>query len=129
MTLLRSLLPATTMLLVLALLPSDAMAQALTLDLGGDDVGSSTGRILQIVALITILSLAPAILMMVTSFTRIVVVLSFLRSALGVQQTPPNSVLVSLALFLTLFIMMKSPKKVHRVLIYTLRFSHNFICF
>lgn len=113
MTLLRRLLPASTILLVLTLLPSDTMAQALTLDLGGDDVGSSTGRILQIVALITILSLAPAILMMVTSFTRIVVVLSFLRSAMGIQQTPPNTVLVSLALFLTAFIMMPTMEAVY----------------
>ncbi|WP_282607983.1 flagellar type III secretion system pore protein FliP [Pelagibius sp. Alg239-R121] len=88
-------------------------AQALTLDLGGDIVGSGTGRILQIVALITILSLAPAILMMVTSFTRIVVVLSFLRSAMGIQQTPPNTVLVSLALFLTAFIMMPTMEAIY----------------
>jgi flagellar biosynthetic protein FliP len=55
--------------------------------------------------LLTVLSLAPGILVMVTSFTRIVVVLSFMRSALGIQQTPPNAVLVSLALFLTAYIM------------------------
>ncbi|MDO7788377.1 flagellar type III secretion system pore protein FliP [Desulforamulus aquiferis] len=54
---------------------------------------------------LTLLSLVPAFLMMLTSFTRIVVVLSFLRSALGTQQTPPNQVLIGLALFLTLFIM------------------------
>jgi flagellar biosynthesis protein FliP len=53
----------------------------------------------------SVLSLAPSILVMVTSFTRIVVVLSFLRSAIGLQQTPPNSVLISLALFLTAFVM------------------------
>lgn len=110
---LRSLPFAAATPLAIALLPSDVMAQALTLDLGGDDVGSSTGRILQIVALITILSLAPAILMMVTSFTRIVVVLSFLRSAMGIQQTPPNTVLVSLALFLTAFIMMPTMEAVY----------------
>ena len=57
-------------------------------------------------ALITVLSLAPSILVMLTSFTRIMVVLSFLRTALGTQQTPPNQVLVSLALFLTVFVMM-----------------------
>jgi flagellar biosynthesis protein FliP len=56
-------------------------------------------------ALLTVLSLAPSILVMVTSFTRIVVVLSFLRTALGIQQTPPNQVLISLALFLTFFVM------------------------
>ncbi len=54
---------------------------------------------------LTLLSLVPAFLMMLTSFTRIVVVLSFLRSALGTQQTPPNQVLIGLALFLTIFIM------------------------
>src|SRR5262249_38045070 len=80
-----------------------AHAQSLTLDLG--DEASSTGRIVQLLALLTVLSLAPGILVMVTSFTRIVVVLSFLRSAIGIQQTPPNIVIVSLALFLSAFIM------------------------
>ena len=80
-----------------------ALAQTVSIDLGGG--GSSTGRIVQLVVLVTVLSLAPAILVMVTSFTRIVVVLSFLRSALGTQQAPPNMVLVSLALFLTGFVM------------------------
>jgi len=91
--------------MALALLGAPAEAQTLSLDLGGGGEGETTSVIIQIVALITILSLAPSILVMVTSFTRIVVVLSFLRSALGIQQTPPNSVLISLALFLTFFIM------------------------
>lgn len=82
----------------------NALAQELTLDLG--EGGSSTGRIIQLVALLTVLSLAPSIMVMATSFTRIIIVLSLLRSALGVQQTPPNPVLISLALFLTAFIMM-----------------------
>ncbi|KAA0258415.1 flagellar type III secretion system pore protein FliP [Deferribacter autotrophicus] len=60
---------------------------------------------LQIIFLLTILTLAPAILLMVTSFTRIIIVFSFLRSALGTQQSPPNQVLIGLALFLTFFIM------------------------
>ncbi|MBI5017375.1 MAG: flagellar type III secretion system pore protein FliP [Deltaproteobacteria bacterium] len=60
---------------------------------------------LQIVFLLTVLTLAPAILLLLTSFTRIVVVLSFLRNALGTQAMPPNQVLVGLALFLTFFIM------------------------
>jgi flagellar biosynthesis protein FliP len=81
-----------------------ALAQSVTVDLGGDG-GSATGRIIQMLALLTVLSLAPAILVTVTSFTRIIVVLSFLRNALGVQQTPPNIVLISLALFLTGFVM------------------------
>ena len=66
---------------------------------------SSTSRILQLLALTTVLSIAPSILMMTTSFTRIVVVLSFLRQALGTQQSPPNMVMVSLAMFLTAFVM------------------------
>jgi flagellar biosynthesis protein FliP len=89
------------------LIPADAFAQSLTIDMGGAQGGdgSVATRVVQTVALLTILSLAPAILMMMTSFTRIVVVLSFLRTALGTQQTPPNTVLISLAMFLTLFIM------------------------
>ena len=67
--------------------------------------GMFTDRVMQIVALITILSIAPSILIMMTSFVRIVVVLSLLRTALGIQQSPPNSVIVSLALFLTFFVM------------------------
>jgi len=82
----------------------EAQAQSLSLDFGGDEA-STTARIVQIVALLTVLSLAPSILIMVTSFTRIVVVLSFLRSAIGAQQAPPNMVMISLALFLTAFVM------------------------
>lgn len=93
------------------LLPyGDALAQSLNIDLGKEG-GSATARMIQLILLITIISLAPAILVMVTSFTRIIVVLSFLRSALGVQQTPPNQVLISLALFLTLFIMQPTFEK------------------
>lgn len=84
---------------------SPAFAQTMTLDLGGEENGTVAGRIVQMVALLTILSLAPSILVMMTSFTRIVVVLSFLRTAMGIQQTPPNTVMISLALFLTFFIM------------------------
>ena len=80
-----------------------ALAQNISLDFG--DGGSATGKIVQIVVLMAILSLAPSILIMVTSFVRIVIVLSFLRTAMGAQQTPPNAVLVSLALFMTFFIM------------------------
>lgn len=66
---------------------------------------SVTSRVIQLFLIITVLGLAPSILIMVTSFTRIVIVLSFVRNALGLQQSPPNQVLVSLAMFLTLFIM------------------------
>ncbi|WP_293329378.1 flagellar type III secretion system pore protein FliP [Parvibaculum sp.] len=78
-------------------------ADPITVNLGGD-LGL-TDHIVQIVALVTILSLAPSILIMVTSFVRIVVVLSLMRTALGMQQSPPNAVLISLSLFLTAFIM------------------------
>ena len=90
-------------LLAIAALATPALAQSLNLDLG-QGPGTST-RLIQIVMLVTVLSLAPSILVMVTCFTRVVVVLSFLRTALGTQQTPPNVVLISLALFLTMFIM------------------------
>ncbi|MGQ0527235.1 MAG: flagellar type III secretion system pore protein FliP [Alphaproteobacteria bacterium] len=82
-----------------------AIAQSLSLDLGAEGESTVTGRVIQLVALLTVLSLAPSILIMMTSFTRIVVVLSFLRTAIGIQQTPPNTVMISLALFLTFFIM------------------------
>jgi flagellar biosynthetic protein FliP len=82
-----------------------ALAQSVTLDLGQAQGGAATGRLLQLVILMTVITLAPSILVMTTSFMRIIIVLSFLRSALGLQQTPPNQVLVSLALFLTAFIM------------------------
>lgn len=80
-----------------------ASAQELSLDLGEDFALS--GQIVQILLLMTVLSLAPAILVVVTSFTRIIIVFSLLRSAMGTQQTPPNVVLISLALFMTAFIM------------------------
>ncbi len=92
-------------LLLLGLTTNPAWAQALSIDLGGGEGGTVTGRVVQLVALLTVLSLAPSILIMMTSFTRIIVVLSFLRTAIGVQQTPPNTVMVSLALFLTFFVM------------------------
>lgn len=66
---------------------------------------STTGRVMQIFMLITVLGLAPSILIMVTSFVRISIVLSIARTAIGLQQTPPNQVMVSLALFLTFFVM------------------------
>ena len=84
--------------------PEAVLSQSLTLDIG-EPGGSTTARIIQLVALIAVLSLAPGLLVTITSFTRIVVVLSLLRTALGTQQSPPNVVLISLALFLSSFIM------------------------
>jgi flagellar biosynthesis protein FliP len=92
---------------------SPAAAQSLSLDLGQG--GGVTERALQLIALLTILGLAPSILIMVTSFTRIVVVLSLLRSAIGAQTAPPNTVIVGLALFLTAFVMTPTFKEAYRV--------------
>ena len=101
----RHLIVAGVALIALAsaLVGSGALAQSFNLDLGA--TGSLTGRIMQLFLLITLISVAPGILVMVTSFTRIIVVLSLLRSALGVPQSPPNMVMVALALFLTAFVM------------------------
>ena len=88
-----------------------AAAQSFNLDLGDSGV-TATGRIIQMIALITVISLAPSILVMVTSFTRIIIVLSLLRTALGTAQSPPNQVMVALALFLTIFIMMPTFERV-----------------
>jgi flagellar biosynthesis protein FliP len=107
------------------LLPSDCRVRLVTVAVGvagflaaasvpaaAQDVsinfGQGTGlteRVIQLIALLTVLSLAPSILVMMTSFTRIVVVLSLLRTALGTATAPPNAVIVSLALFLTAFVM------------------------
>jgi len=80
-----------------------AAAQDISINFGNGT--GLTERVIQLVALLTVLSLAPAILVMVTSFTRIVVVLSLLRTAIGLQTAPPNAVVISLALFLTAFVM------------------------
>lgn len=76
---------------------------SLTMDTGNDE-GALSGT-LQMLLVITVISLAPSILVMMTSFTRIIVVLHFVRTALGLTSTPPNNVLIGLSLFLTLFIM------------------------
>ncbi len=84
------------------------------IEIGNKGTGESdlsTG--IQILLLLTALSLAPAFLLMLTSFTRIVVVLSFIRSALSIQQTPPNQVIIGLALFLTFFVMAPTWKTVN----------------
>jgi flagellar biosynthetic protein FliP len=81
------------------------VVNAQDLSIGFGDDTALTERAIQLIGLLTVLSLAPSILVMVTSFTRIVVVLSLLRTAIGLQTAPPNSVMISLALFLTFFIM------------------------
>ena len=87
----------------LVALAMPAAAQSISIDLGqGQGVAE---RAIQLIALVTILSLAPSILIMVTCFTRIIVVLSLLRTAIGAGTAPPNNVMVALAIFLTAFIM------------------------
>ncbi|TAK50330.1 MAG: flagellar biosynthesis protein FliP [Xanthobacteraceae bacterium] len=84
-------------------LADPAWAQDISINLGQG--GGVTERAVQLIALLTVLSLAPSILVMMTSFTRIVVVLSLLRTALGTATAPPNAVIIALALFLTGFVM------------------------
>jgi len=92
--------------LVLVVLPEMALAQIPDLNsLLPPGNGSTSGRIIQLMALITVLSVAPGLLIMVTSFTRFAVALSFLRAGLGLQTTPANLVLISLALFMTFYVM------------------------
>ncbi|EIZ78707.1 flagellar transport protein FliP [Novosphingobium sp. Rr 2-17] len=83
-------------------LPTAAFAQSTTINMGS---GSVSGRAITLVMMLTVLSLAPGILMTVTSFTRIVVSLSLLRTGIGAQGVPPNPVIISLALFLSFFVM------------------------
>jgi flagellar biosynthetic protein FliP len=93
---------------LLILLASIVGAQAQSFGLDGllpPSGASASGRIVQIVAMLTVLSVAPGLLMMVTSFSRFVIALSFLRSGLGLQSTPANLILISLALFMTFFVM------------------------
>jgi flagellar biosynthetic protein FliP len=92
--------------LIIAAAASPAFAQDISINLGqGGQNNGLTERVIQMIALLTVLSLAPSIIVMMTSFTRIVVVLSLLRTALGTGTAPPNAVIVSLALFLTAFVM------------------------
>jgi flagellar biosynthetic protein FliP len=94
-----------TVLLLLAGV-TGAAAQATGLDaLLPPGNASVSGRIVQIMAMLTVLSVAPGLLMMVTSFSRFVIALSFLRSGLGLQSTPANLILISLALFMTFYVM------------------------
>ncbi len=93
------------LLAVLFLLPGAAAAQSLSLDLGGGDATGVTARLVQLTVAIGVLSIAPSVLVLVTAFTRIVIVLSVLRTAIGAQGVPPNPVLIGIALFLTYFVM------------------------
>ncbi|MFW6230188.1 MAG: flagellar type III secretion system pore protein FliP [Halanaerobium sp.] len=97
-------------LLLVMLLPTSVMAQDdiipnINLEIGTEENSDNLVPSLQLLLLLTILSLAPAILIMVTSFTRIIIVLSMIRNALATRTMPPNQVLIGLAIFITIFIM------------------------
>lgn len=85
--------------------PAGALAQSFSLDLGAGGQAGTTSRLIQVAVALGVLSLAPSLLVMVTAFTRIVIVLSLLRSGIGAQGTPPNAVIIGLSLFLTFFVM------------------------
>src|SRR6201747_2581566 len=89
--------------------PAAAIAQAVNINLGTG--GGLTERVVQLIGLMTVLSLAPSIVIMTTAFVRIVVVLSLLRTAMGLQQAPPNAVIISLSIFLTAIVMQPTLQK------------------
>ena len=115
MTRLAAALP---LVLVLAR-PSLAQAQLtvpkITVEAGNGQSPQDATAAVQIMVVLTLLTLAPAILMMLTSFTRVVIVLSFLRQAIGVQQLPPNQVILGLSLFLTVFVMAPVGQQMNQV--------------
>ena len=99
----RAALVAVLTTLASLVVPAVALAQAVNINLGSG--AGLTDRVVQLIGLLTVLSLAPSIVIMTTSFVRIVVVLSLLRQAMGLQQSPPNAVIISLSLFLTAIVM------------------------
>ena len=109
------------MLIAAAALAAPAVAHAqiavpkISIEAGPASSPQQMSTALQIVAVLTILSVAPAILLMLTSFTRVIIVLSLLRQAIGVQQLPPNQVLIGLSLFLTVFIMAPVGEDIRKV--------------
>ncbi len=101
----RILLLTSIAMVLSAFLCYKAKAASINLDLNPDSTNGDTMGALQVLFLFTLLSIAPSLLIMMTSFTRVVIVLSLLRNAIGLTQTPPNQVIIGLALFLSLFIM------------------------
>jgi flagellar biosynthetic protein FliP len=109
---------AAALLVLVAVAMADAQTVALpklTLEATEARSPQEVSTAVQILVALTVLSVAPAILLMVTSFTRIVIVLSLLRQAIGIQQLPPNQVVIGLSLFLTIFVMAPVGQEMHRV--------------
>lgn len=105
----RLIITISILILFTILIPNKSFAQPelgdIGISFGSDDSPEATVSTVRLLILLTILTLAPSFLILTTSFTRIAVVLSFLRNALGTQQAPPNQLLIGLALFLTFFLM------------------------
>jgi flagellar biosynthetic protein FliP len=99
--------------LALAAMAIPQTVPSVSLQIGPQKGSGDVATTLQILALLTVLSLAPAILMLTTAFTRIVIIFSFLRSAMGTPSIPPNQVLIGLSLFLTFFVMQPTWDKVY----------------
>lgn len=111
------LFAALCLLPVGALLAQDTPGLDLSLRLGNGAGEGDLSVAIQLVLLMTLLSLAPAIVLMMTCFLRIIIVLGFVRNAIGTQSTPPNQVILGMALFLTFFIMMPVGERIHEVAI------------
>lgn len=111
---LAAALPAVTVPVGRALAAGAPTLPAVTIGVGAAHSPAQVATSVQILLVLTVLSLAPAVLLLMTSFTRIVIVLSFARSALGTGQIPPNQILVGLALFLTLFVMSPTIQQIYR---------------
>ncbi len=105
----RALVLSVLVTLASLVFPAAALAQAINVNLGTG--AGLTERVVQLIGLMTVLSLAPSIVIMTTAFVRIVVVLSLLRTALGLQQAPPNAVIISLSIFLTAIVMQPTLQK------------------
>ena len=121
---LRRLLPFLLLVLAgaaLAAQPAAAPLPSVTVDFGKTPAGPALSSSLQAMMLLTVLTLAPTILMTATSFTRIVVVMHFLRQGLGTQQTPSNQVLISLSLVLTFFIMAPTAREINATVLQPLQ--------
>jgi flagellar biosynthesis protein FliP len=110
---------ALTLVAVLSAAPGvpaqDIVWPRISIEPGRANTPEQAASALQIVAILTVLSVAPAILLMLTSFTRVIIVLSLLRQAIGVQQLPPNQALIGLSLFLTFFIMAPVGEDIRKV--------------
>jgi flagellar biosynthetic protein FliP len=104
---------AAALLLVTPIAHAQTALPSLQLGIGSSNAPEDVATTIQVLIALTILSLAPAILILTTSFTRILIVLGFLRQAIGTQQMPPNQVLIGLALFLTLFVMHPVLTEIH----------------